>query len=962
MTNETPLRILIVEDVPRDADMETRELRRAGIACEVRVADSQEAMLTALAEFAPDFILSDYTMPGFSGLEALDIRNERAPDLPFVIVTGSIGDDTAVDCLHRGADDYVTKEHLGRLAPAVRNATAKRRLEHEAQEAHEAVHLAARQWQTSFDAMMEAVTVLDPGQTILRCNTAMRELVGRPLDEIIGRPCCRLVHGFDQPPPECPALRASASLERETWQTTIGERWFDVVADPILDDDGSLIGLVHAMHDITERRQAEAHQALHARILAILNRANAWQDLLGDLLNEIKTFGTFDAVGIRLKEGEDYPYYVQNGFADEFVRLENHLACQANGRIQRDAQGRPVLPCTCGLVLSGVVPADNPLFTPNGSFWSNDTRPLLELPAEQDPRHEPRNRCIHEGYLSVALIPLRAGDQIIGLLQLNDRRVGRFTPEQVRFFEEVGNSIGIAVVRQQTQRLLAASETRHRLLFEASRDAIMTLAPPSWRFTSGNPATLAMFRVRDEADLTSRAPWEYSPPNQPDGRPSAEKAREMIEIAMREGTHFFEWTHMRLDGEVFPATVLLTRFELSGEALLQATIRDVTDQRNTETQLRQAQKMESVGRLAGGVAHDFNNLLMGIMNYVELCRDGVAPDDPIREWLDEITGEAQRSANLTRQLLAFARKQTIAPRVLDLNAAVEGMLKMLRRLIGEDIDLLWQPQSNLWPVKLDPGQVDQILANLCVNARDAIGGVGKVTIETANAAVDASYCAEHVEAVPGAYAVLAVSDDGCGMDQNTLDHIFEPFFTTKPVGEGTGLGLATIYGIVRQNDGFVNVYSEPGEGTTFRIYLPRFAGEEAEQARTEKTTERLGGSETILLVEDEKSIRVTTALFLEQLGYTVLTAEQPDEALSRVSEHLGSIHLLVTDVVMPGMSGRDLAAKLGEQHPRMKCLFISGYTANVIAHRGILDADVEFLAKPFSRDDIARKVRDVLDA
>jgi CheY-like chemotaxis protein len=330
--------------------------------------------------------------------------------------------------------------------------------------------------------------------------------------------------------------------------------------------------------------------------------------------------------------------------------------------------------------------------------------------------------------------------------------------------------------------------------------------------------------------------------------------------------------------------------------------------------------------------------------------------------LDQITSGAQRSANLTRQLLAFARKQTIAPKVLDLNDTVSGMLKMLRRLIGEDMDLAWEPGANLGTVKMDPSQIDQILANLCVNARDAIGGVGKITIETENAELDANYCAAHAEAVPGAYVMLAVSDTGCGMDGETLERVFEPFYTTKEVGKGTGLGLATVHGIVKQNEGHITVYSEPGEGTTFRIYLPRFAEEtrEAEETVDDKTVE--GGDETILLVEDEASVRITSGLFLEESGYTVLSAETPAEALKVAAEHTGGIDLLITDVVMPGMSGRDLADRLGEDFPDLKCLYMSGYTANVIAHRGILDEDVEFLSKPFSQSVLTRKVREVLSS
>jgi PAS domain S-box-containing protein len=381
-----------------------------------------------------------------------------------------------------------------------------------------------------------------------------------------------------------------------------------------------------------------------------------------------------------------------------------------------------------------------------------------------------------------------------------------------------------------------------------------------------------------------------------------------------------------------------------------------------EDQFREAQKMESVGRLAGGVAHDFNNLLMGIMGYAELCREKIAPDHPIREYLDEITHDAERSAEITRQLLAFARKQTIAPKILNLNDAVAGMLKLLRRLIGEDIKMTWRPSSDLLRVRIDPSQVDQILANLCVNSRDSIAGVGEITLETGSIAVDADYCARHPEAIPGAYVFLAVSDNGCGMDKETLAQVFEPFFTTKCLGKGTGLGLATVYGIVKQNNGFVYAYSEPGKGTTFKIYLPEIAEETVATTVASKVEAPRGRGETILLVEDEKSLRVTCGAFLDALGYKVMVAETPGEALKMTAQHPGDLHVLLTDVVMPGMDGRQLAQRLGAVKPGIKVLFMSGYTATVIAQRGVLDDGVQFLSKPFTRDDLARKVREVLES
>jgi PAS domain S-box-containing protein len=380
-----------------------------------------------------------------------------------------------------------------------------------------------------------------------------------------------------------------------------------------------------------------------------------------------------------------------------------------------------------------------------------------------------------------------------------------------------------------------------------------------------------------------------------------------------------------------------------------------------ETQLFQAQKMESVGRLAGGVAHDFNNMLSVIIGRAEMALEKGVSTDKLQHNLDEILKAGLRSADLTRQLLAFARKQTAIPKIMDLNETISGILKMLRRLIGEDIDLLWAPGLDLWKVKIDPSQVDQILANLAVNARDAISGVGAVTMRTENVVIDDSKRAETPECMPGDYVLLTVSDTGVGMSKEVRENIFEPFFTTKEVGKGTGLGLSTVYGIVKQNDGFIYVASEPGKGTTFKIYLPRFKAATAPAHSGEVAGKRPTGKETILLVEDDEAILDLGKVILENLGYTVLAARTPVDAMNLVEEHPEDIHLLITDVVMPEMHGRELAEKLSAIRPDLKCLYMSGYTADVIAHRGILDEGLNFIQKPFGSDDLAVRVRQVLD-
>ena len=397
-------------------------------------------------------------------------------------------------------------------------------------------------------------------------------------------------------------------------------------------------------------------------------------------------------------------------------------------------------------------------------------------------------------------------------------------------------------------------------------------------------------------------------------------------------------------------------------------IQDITERKIAEeekeklnAQLVQAQKMESVGRLAGGVAHDYNNMIGVILGYTELVQEQLSTDSILHKHLEEVLKAARRSEDITRQLLAFSRQQTIAPKRIDLNETVESMLKMLRRLIGEDIHLTWHPGLLLWPVYMDTSQLDQILVNLCVNARDAITEVGTIVIETSNITFDESYCLEHAGFLPGDFILLSVSDNGCGMDELTQEKIFEPFFTTKKMGKGTGLGLATVYGIIKQNNGFINISSEVGQGTTFKVYFPRhvFGAEQTTTPDSIKSESR--GSETILLVEDEQTILEMTTTMLERLGYSILAASSPEKALELAKNNANKIHLLMSDVIMPLMNGRELSMQIKNYCPDIKVLFMSGYTADVITHRGALQDGVNFIQKPFSKKNLSAKLREVLD-
>ena len=445
---------------------------------------------------------------------------------------------------------------------------------------------------------------------------------------------------------------------------------------------------------------------------------------------------------------------------------------------------------------------------------------------------------------------------------------------------------------------------------------------------------------------------------------------ETIRAALRNGVNFSgEVQNYRRDGSLFwnDLTISPVRDRLQRLTHFAGVVRDVSsrydaasERARLQQQLQQAQKLETVGRLAGGVAHDFNNMLSVILGHVELMLLGIR-DETLRDDLLQIKTAAQRSAKITAQLLAFARQQVITPMALDLNDVVLNALKLLARLIGEDISLTWRPAPELWSVHMDPSQVDQIITNLCVNARDAIADVGSVALQTENCVVDDTFAALHVGAAHGEYVRLTVRDDGHGMDDEILSHLFEPFFTTKSNGRGTGLGLATVYGVAQQNGGFVTVTSAVGAGTTFAVYLPRYVGAPEAAVIEPLSSPDARGHETILVVEDEAAILRLTTRLLEQRGYRVLSASDPLDALRLASEYAGTIHLLLTDVIMPNMNGRDLATTLCAARPSLACIFSSGYTADVIAARGVIDAGVHFLQKPCAPSVMARTVRAVLD-
>jgi len=802
----------------------------------------------------------------------------------------------------------------------------------------------------------------DRGGCFIGCNTSFEELYGVKRHEITGKNVfditasnlAKIYHIKDKE-----VIDNSADQRYETHIRDKNGKLRDVIAHkaPLKDGTGNITGIIGTILDITDRKQAEEIQhRLNRELRAISScrqamiRATGEQSLLNDICRII-----CDEAGYRMA----------------WV-----------GFLEHDEE-RTIQPVVWHGHNSGYMERAK-------LSWSNETErgrgPAGEAARQgtyiyvediaNDPRMAPwREDALSRGYRSSVGAPLKNEDgNVVGLLSVYSDEAYAFTQEEIRLIEELAQdmSFGISVIRTRAERMKTAealrlNEEKYRTIFHNSPLGIFR-STIEGRFLEVNPALAAMLHyespeamVREIHDIGEQLYFRHE-----DRQQIVSQQLHVTDDATQYLNHY-----RRKDGSECIANLYLkiVRDEQNRPLYLDGIIEDITEtvkadreREALEEQLQQAQKIESIGRLAGGIAHDFNNMLGVIVGYTELALRRTSPDEKLHLHLQETLKAAKSSADLTRQLLAFARKQTITPKVMDLNETVEGMLNMLRRLIGEDIDLEWVPGDETWPVKVDSSQIDQILANICINASDAIGERGKVGIKTDNAVLDDAYCACHPGATPGDYVLLAVRDNGNGMEEETLARAFEPFFTTKEMGKGTGLGLATVYGIVKQNNGYIDIKSTLGQGTSVEIYLPSYTGEKTAQGEENSTSTGIEqGSETVLLVEDETAILDITRLILEKCGYRVLTASTPETGIRIAGEHGGDIDLLITDVIMPGMNGRELAAEVKRLYPDIKKLFMSGYSDNAIAHQGVLDEGVHFIQKPFSMQDLSDKVRGILD-
>ncbi len=813
----------------------------------------------------------------------------------------------------------------------------------------EALKASEEKYREIVEKTADLITTVDENGRFTYVNHCAETFLGLPATECIGKSAFGFIHPEDLEDTE---TWFSACINNHLEQSSFENRLVHLVTKEIVhllwtcnfhyDDGGRLLWVNGVAHDITERRRTEEERRSHIHFLESLEQVDRVikqeTDVEQMLWHIVKTvFSIFDC-------DRAWLLYPCDPSAPSFrVPVEITKPEYPGARILNVD-----VPMSPGEAhnMQEALNSDSPVTYTDGSERPITTAKMFGVQSQ----------------MFMPIFPKLGAPWVFGMHQCSYPRI--WTETESKLLKEIGRRISDGLSGALYLRELQENEERFRATFEQAAVGIAHVAPDGrWMRVNQKLCDIVGYAKEELLQKTFQDITYHK-----DLDTDLEYFRQVLagEIPTCSG----EMRYLRKDGSLVwtNLTVSIVRHALDEPAYFIAVIEDISERKRAEAekiklegQLQQAQKMEAIGQLAGGVAHDFNNMLSVILGHAEMAMDQIDPDQPLFNDLEQISKAATRSADITRQLLAFARKQTVAPKVIDLNETIEGMLKMLRRLIGENIDLAWMPGAGLWPVKIDPSQIDQILANLCVNARAAIAGVGKMTVATANTNFDEEYCESHAGFISGDYTRIAISDNGSGMDKETLSHIFEPFFTTKGVGEGTGLGLATVYGAVRQNHGFINVYSEPGQGSTFTLYLPRHVSHPGQVPPQTALQPALRGNETVLLVEDEVTILEMTRTMLELLGYTVLAAETPYAALRLVGEWAGEIHLLLTDVVMPEMNGWALAKSLLPTNPQLKCLFMSGYTSDIIAQQGILDEGVQFIQKPFSKKDLASKVRMVLD-
>jgi two-component system cell cycle sensor histidine kinase/response regulator CckA len=777
---------------------------------------------------------------------------------------------------------------------------------------------------TLLDCARELLAILSPEGVVLHASAGSTTALGLRPEELVGRTLTDFVHADDaeeirvrlqvvENPNDLGKGRCRLRSKSGEW------RWFEVTISNCLGNP-SVDGLVASFLDVTALHRMEAERQVISEVVHALNQTSNLDQLLDGIHQALKKVLSAENCFVALHDPNEDAFYFPF-FVDQ---LDTAPPPQKVGRS-----------CTAFVFRTG-----SAMLIPQSEFDRLVQEGEVELVGSPSP-----------AWLGV---PLKTPRATIGVLVVQHyQNESAYDMRDLEFLDSVGGHIALAIERRRSEEALRKSESVFRLLFSYNPLPTWVMDDETLQFIQVNEAAVQQYGFAAE---------EFSRMTMSDIRPEEKSAS--LEVRPQnsgaEGRHQGVCKHRKKDGKVIEVELISHQFDYAGRRVRLVVAQDISERHLLEQQLRQATKMEAVGRLAGGVAHDFNNLLMVIKGHTELLMSELPPSDGMSRKIMQIDRAADRATALTKQLLAFSRMQVLQPRVMNLNGVVEDMGRLLPRLIGEDIELTIRTEAGLGAIRADASQMEQIIMNLTVNARDAMPAGGRLIIETSNAELDRTYNSTHPIVKAGRYVLLAVSDTGTGMDAETQAHIFEPFFTTKEPGKGTGLGLATVYGVVKQSGGFIWVYSEVGKGTSFKIYLPRVDQPEEKGSVGLPSAEAPRGTETILLAEDEQDVREVAREFLESGGYTVIESHNGSDALRLAGEHRGAIDLLVTDMVMPGMTGKELAGRLQHQHAGIGVVYMSGYSEQTVAENAQADAST-LLTKPFSRGSILRAVREALN-
>ena len=896
------LRILILEDVSADAELMEYEIRKGGISLQSQIVKTRQAFLQGITKFKPDLILADYKLPSFDGITALALAREKSPEVPFIFVSGTLGEEVAVEALKGGATDYVSKGRLSRLVPCIHRAMREVEAKKQQRISEKALKESEEKYRTLLETIDDAgegvIVLINSEEREAICTFANRSvstITGYSSEEIRQLSWLDLVHPSDR----------EAVLPRYRRRMR-GEENPGIFEISLLRKDGSEapIEVSGATMDI------QGSKAIVATIRDISGRKKSEREIMA---SEIKFRTLFD-----------------NNFDAMLIadpQSRRYLEC--------NRKAEEILGYSKEEILSKKLGDFSPGELKVPSFGAGEEFSLgTELKREWE--------VVNKGGKT---IPVEIDFK---LLQIDG------SPHMLVIFRDI-------TARKQAEEDLRKSEEQYRRLVELSPDMIMLHDQKKYIYL--NPAALKAFGALRPEEMVGRSIFEFLHPEYWE----LVKARLRL-LVQGEEISPMEEKFIRLDKKIIDVEVAHAQTLYYDKPMILVVARDITEKKRTEeekaafqAQFYQAQKIEAIGQLAGGFAHDFNNSLTLMSVCSQLILMSLAKNDPLRERIETIYSAIGRSANLARQLLAFSRRQIMEVKVINLNTLLREIDKMIRRVIGENIKLDLHLDQNLGATKVDPGQMEQVVINLLINARDSMPNGGNLTVQTRNIDLGETIRRLHPEIIPGRYVSISVEDTGVGIPPGIQKRIFEPFFTTKEEGKGTGLGLSSAYGIIKQSEGYIYVESEPGKGTTFRIYIPRIEEPVIEEEKEVSGKELPGGGEAILVVEDEKDLREFIVEVLRRQGYKVWEASNGGEAFLFWEKRKETIDLMVTDVIMPGMSGKELADRLQPLQPEMKILYISGYSYDVIAPHGVLMEGINFIQKPFTVEGLAGRVRKVLD-